>query len=76
MTPLEIADWCTAVGSFFKDVQTEVLMKESAKVKEDASIVKMLAEKIDQLPAKIEDGIRNAAKQAVKDVVILPNNRC
>ncbi|GAU89291.1 hypothetical protein RvY_01857 [Ramazzottius varieornatus] len=28
----------------------------------------MLAEKIDQLPAKIKDGIRNATKQAAKDV--------
>ncbi|GAU90484.1 hypothetical protein RvY_02892-2 [Ramazzottius varieornatus] len=80
MTPLEIADWCTAVGSFFKYVQTKVLMKESAKVKEDVillstgllkvqgSIVKMLVEKIDQLPTKIEDGIRDATKQAAKDV--------
>ncbi|GAV01435.1 hypothetical protein RvY_12148 [Ramazzottius varieornatus] len=79
MTPVEIADWCTSVGDFFKTVQTKVFAKDTAKVKEDilllssgllkvqGSILRMLAEKIEQLPAQIEDGIRNATKQAAQE---------
>ncbi|GAU94078.1 hypothetical protein RvY_05915-3 [Ramazzottius varieornatus] len=79
MAPVEIADWCTSVGDFFKTVQTKVFAKDTAKVKEyilllssgllkvQGSIVRMLAEKIEQLPAQIEDGIRNATKQAAQE---------
>ena len=80
MDSIEVMQWCTELGQFFVDLPPKLykasapeVIEKIAKLNEglakvQMAIVKMLSDKIEQLPARIEEGIRNASKTIATEV--------